>query len=83
MISVEGDVYKRQTYTTIYYRAPGESSADDLGMSDGEKQKTAYEMRESDWSSDVCSSDLIHSAVRMKGLSNSPNLSYHPCQDEL
>ena len=22
------------------------------------KQKTAYEMRESDWSSDVCSSDL-------------------------
>ena len=28
------------TYTTIYYRAPGESSADDLGMSDGEKQKT-------------------------------------------
>ena len=28
------------TYTTIYYRAPGESSADDLGISDGEKQKT-------------------------------------------
>src|SRR3546814_1643105 len=25
------------------------------------KQKTAYEMRISDWSSDVCSSDLIHS----------------------
>ena len=24
------------------------------------KQKTAYEMRESDWSSDVCSSDLFH-----------------------
>src|SRR3546814_1268497 len=24
------------------------------------KQKTAYEMRISDWSSDVCSSDLIH-----------------------
>ena len=23
------------------------------------KQKTAYEMEESDWSSDVCSSDLI------------------------
>ena len=23
-----------------------------------DKQKTAYEMRESDWSSDVCSSDL-------------------------
>src|SRR3546814_8593644 len=25
------------------------------------KQKTAYEMRISDWSSDVCSSDLIYS----------------------
>src|SRR3546814_5477959 len=25
------------------------------------KQKTAYEMRISDWSSDVCSSDLWHS----------------------
>src|SRR3546814_18496452 len=28
------------------------------------KQKTAYEMRISDWSSDVCSSDLIDLAVR-------------------
>src|SRR3546814_20971307 len=27
------------------------------------KQKTAYEMRISDWSSDVCSSDLIEHAV--------------------
>src|SRR3546814_11681052 len=27
------------------------------------KQKTAYEMRISDWSSDVCSSDLDHGAV--------------------
>src|SRR3546814_1834678 len=26
------------------------------------KQKTAYEMRISDWSSDVCSSDLLHEA---------------------
>ena len=26
---------------------------------DSAKQKTAYEMRESDWSSDVCSSDLF------------------------
>src|SRR3546814_4498175 len=26
------------------------------------KQKTAYEMRISDWSSDVCSSDLFHHA---------------------
>src|SRR3546814_10859198 len=29
------------------------------------KQKTAYEMRVSDWSSDVCSSDLTH--VRVAG----------------
>src|SRR3546814_5685726 len=30
------------------------------------KQKTAYEMRISDWSSDVCSSDLpIHSSSRL------------------
>src|SRR3546814_8837749 len=28
------------------------------------KQKTAYEMRISDWSSDVCSSDLIECADR-------------------
>src|SRR3546814_10530919 len=28
------------------------------------KQKTAYEMRISDWSSDVCSSDLIQRAVQ-------------------
>src|SRR3546814_9179196 len=29
------------------------------------KQKTAYEMRISDWSSDVCSSDLDRDAVRL------------------
>src|SRR3546814_5877675 len=28
------------------------------------KQKTAYEMRISDWSSDVCSSDLFQSCTR-------------------
>src|SRR3546814_9903827 len=28
------------------------------------KQKTAYEMRISDWSSDVCSSDLFHRTER-------------------
>src|SRR3546814_14853936 len=36
------------------------------------KQKTAYEMRISDWSSDVCSSDLIghvpHEVVGRRGL---------------
>src|SRR3546814_9505381 len=32
------------------------------------KQKTAYEMRISDWSSDVCSSDLLHRlAARARG----------------
>src|SRR3546814_3349612 len=29
------------------------------------KQKTAYEMRISDWSSDVCSSDLTQAAVEL------------------
>src|SRR3546814_9635839 len=29
------------------------------------KQKTAYEMRISDWSSDVCSSDLPHPAQKL------------------
>src|SRR3546814_14192529 len=31
------------------------------------KQKTAYEMRISDWSSDVCSSDLISAETRYLG----------------
>src|SRR3546814_4069197 len=31
------------------------------------KQKTAYEMRISDWSSDVCSSDLIDGVVITHG----------------
>src|SRR3546814_18762250 len=29
------------------------------------KQKTAYEMRISDWSSDVCSSDLVYAVAEM------------------
>src|SRR3546814_3992448 len=32
------------------------------------KQKTAYEMRISDWSSDVCSSDLGQAEVRLDRL---------------
>src|SRR3546814_4462420 len=32
------------------------------------KQKTAYEMRISDWSSDVCSSDLQHGLHRLAEL---------------
>src|SRR3546814_2413111 len=31
------------------------------------KQKTAYEMRISDWSSDVCSSDLVHHFALLGG----------------
>src|SRR3546814_6210779 len=31
------------------------------------KQKTAYEMRISDWSSDVCSSDLVQCSGRLGG----------------
>src|SRR3546814_5903840 len=37
------------------------------------KQKTAYEMRISDWSSDVCSSDLSLSTVRT-GKENRPGI---------
>src|SRR3546814_2236942 len=32
------------------------------------KQKTAYEMRISDWSSDVCSSDLVADVAHASGL---------------
>src|SRR3546814_4037939 len=43
------------------------------------KQKTAYELRISDWSSDVCSSDLalshppVHAATKLAGLSSAGN----------
>src|SRR3546814_10051758 len=36
------------------------------------KQKTAYEMRISDWSSDVCSSDLFEAAVHQ--FKDAPNV---------
>src|SRR3546814_4676551 len=36
------------------------------------KQKTAYEMRISDWSSDVCSSDLAFQRGHIKGAVNLP-----------
>src|SRR3546814_6569290 len=39
------------------------------------KQKTAYEMRISDWSSDVCSSDLSGRSVITVG----PSLKLHEC----
>src|SRR3546814_5160969 len=43
------------------------------------KQKTAYEMRISDWSSDVCSSDLYryHLMVQRGAWSNSSNAAPH------
>src|SRR3546814_10349052 len=34
------------------------------------KQKTAYEMRISDWSSDVCSSDLIRACIKLQKLAD-------------
>src|SRR3546814_13464382 len=36
------------------------------------KQKTAYEMRISDWSSDVCSSDLAGTLARRAGAAHRP-----------
>src|SRR3546814_1611736 len=35
------------------------------------KQKTAYEMRISDWSSDVCSSDLLAKCLQHRALDRS------------
>src|SRR3546814_1099025 len=39
------------------------------------KQKTAYEMRISDWSSDVCSSDLCQIAAMCTGCHLAPGMS--------
>src|SRR3546814_7826105 len=41
------------------------------------KQKTAYEMRISDWSSDVCSSDLIARHLERQPLANEYRLARH------
>src|SRR3546814_4448135 len=38
------------------------------------KQKTAYEMRISDWSSDVCSSDLVNGRIAYK--IDNPNMEF-------
>src|SRR3546814_5869185 len=38
------------------------------------EQKTAYEMRISDWSSDVCSSDLLRAIVSMRNRRNNMQL---------
>src|SRR5216117_3566762 len=37
------------------------------------KQKTAYEIRKGDWSSDVCSSDLVYASGGENGLHTHPN----------
>src|SRR3546814_14075042 len=42
------------------------------------KQKTAYEMRISDWSSDVCSSDLLANTARMRARAAQLGLSLRP-----
>src|SRR3546814_10076719 len=41
------------------------------------KQKTAYEMRISDWSSDVCSSDLSAKAWLSEGATLNHSANYH------
>ena len=46
------DVYKRQSSYSEKIAVPGKFLRE-------YKQKTAYEILRSDWSSDVCSSDLI------------------------
>src|SRR3546814_4124005 len=45
------------------------------------KQKTEYEMRISDWSSDVCSSDLETRLTRFARPYNGCNASVRPPQD--
>src|SRR3546814_6839930 len=40
------------------------------------KQKTAYEMRISDWSSDVCSSDLESGVLPLYTLSHEPGAAF-------
>src|SRR3546814_2554344 len=44
------------------------------------KQKTAYEMRISDWSSDVCSSDLVSRSVMVRSLLCSATPTLARCQ---
>src|SRR3546814_4195884 len=47
------------------------------------KQKTAYEMRISDWSSDVCSSDLLIYQHKDYSFSLQPSLRYNRQADQL
>src|SRR3546814_10058326 len=45
------------------------------------KQKTAYEMRISDWSSDVCSSDLRAAMTEKRGPENTAGLTVIPMDE--
>src|SRR3546814_1085788 len=47
------------------------------------KQKTAYEMRISDWSSDVCSSDLMREEDDSFGDADDPALAFARVEDRL
>src|SRR3546814_6824507 len=47
------------------------------------KQKTAYEMRISDWSSDVCSSDLVHGEAREMVLGDREEMVADPGQRQV
>src|SRR3546814_1005679 len=47
------------------------------------KQKTAYEMRISDWSSDVCSSDLLKSRIKVESMSEIERLPLEDINDEI
>src|SRR3546814_4515851 len=47
------------------------------------KQKTAYEMRISDWSSDVCSSDLVQRALMKELGLGVPSITWHSARDGL
>src|SRR3546814_6056601 len=46
------------------------------------KQKTAYELRISDWSSDVCSSDLSADRTRAPGVAGSQRRATDPAFDD-
>ena len=47
------------------------------------KQKTAYEIYQCDWSSDVCSSDLDDSADAVKAINKAANFFKHELKSRL
>ena len=50
---------------TLEFVSDGEKSQNSVSIFFFFKQKTAYEIKECDWSSDVCSSDLLHDVTFM------------------